>query len=366
MSTIEAPRATAADATAEQLIVDVGAHVPWPSDGEVWELMPADWRDYVGTAGSLPGGWGARPIHLENPHVAPGVPRAVSDLTLPPAGPRVRRRVLLQEAGIFVGAEPNPYLSQQIARAANAWLLERHLRPAGGRDAGAIVVGTQLPEEAASEIRRLAADPLMVAVQLGSTTFARPFGHPAYLPILEAAAEQGLPVIIHADGDAVLESYATPNGGGPTSTDAELRILAGQALTSHLVSFVAHGTFDRLPDLRVVLHGGAIGWLPPTLWRLDTNYKGLRREMPWTTRLPSEYVRDHVALTTYPLDAPNDPDGLRRLVEVHHEFPDVLCFASGGVRSDGADWDAVAAALPPAWHERVRAANAERLFRFPG
>jgi predicted TIM-barrel fold metal-dependent hydrolase len=348
------------DATAT--IIDACVHVPWPSELEIWEHLPADWRAYVGTAGSLPGGWGARPLHLENPYVAPGVPRGVAPDDGVAPGADVARRVLVQEAGIFAGAEPNPYLGQEIVRAANEWLLEQRLRPAGGRDLGAIVVATQLPADAAAEIRRLAADPLMAAVQLGSTTFARPFGHPVYFPILEAAAECGLPVIIHADGDAILESYATPNGAGPTGTHAELRILSWQALLSHLASFVAHGVFERLPQLRVVLHGGAMGWLPPALWRLDTNFKGLRREMPWATKLPSEYVREHVVLTTYPLDVTGDPSKLRTLLEVHEDFADTLCFASGREGIDGARWDEVAPCLPPDWHARVRAGTAGALF----
>ena len=158
----------------------------------IWDRLDAEWSDYVGTAGSLPGGLGARPIHIENPYTAPGVTRGVG------AAPNEDRdangpTVYVQEPGVILGAEPNPYLAREIARAANDWPLDNWLRPAPERRRGAIVVAPQLPAEAAIEVEVRAGDPLFAAVQFGATAFARPFGHPVHLPLIEAAPRNDRP-----------------------------------------------------------------------------------------------------------------------------------------------------------------------------
>ena len=57
-------------------------------------------------------------------------------------------------------------------------------------------------------------------------------------------------------------------------------------------------------DLPIVLVESGFTWLPPLMWRLDKNWKGLRREVPWVDRLPSEMIRESLRLTAQPLDAP--------------------------------------------------------------
>ena len=79
-----------------------------------------------------------------------------------------------------------------------------------------------------------------------------------------------------------------------------------------------------------------VTWLPPLMWRLDKNWKGLRREVPWVDRLPSEVIRDAFRLTAQPLDGPDDPAAVVRVLErlgsdrmllfstdyPHHQFDD--------------------------------------------
>lgn len=359
--------------------IDAGAHLQWPSFGEVMGFLPAEWQDYVGRPGSLPGGWGARPIHLDSPYQAPGAPRVVTPPAAdgapasngdPAAGngaadvrPHSGPKMMIQEAGIYLAAEPNPYLAREIARAANNWFLDRYLDDQEQMVYGAATIAAQLPDQAAEEIGRVATNRRIAAVLLGSASLGRPFGHPAYLPILDAAVEHGLPIVIHADGDAVLESIARPSAAGRPSTYAELRILAAQSLMTHLASLIVNGAFERHRELKVLLHGGSMAWLAPLLWRLDANYKGLRREVPWLTRLPSEYAREHVRVSTYPLDTTDEIEKLARMIKLHGDFREILCFASGAGRADATDARLVARCLPDGWTRSVMRDNAVELLR---
>jgi uncharacterized protein len=350
--------------------IDAGAHLQWPSFSEVMGYLPAEWQDYVGRPGSLPGGWGARPIHLDTPYLAPGAPKVVkmpgatTNGTSSNGGDAAAGPILmLQEAGIFAAAEPNPYLAREIARAANNWFLERYLDGQAQTVYGAATLATQLPDEAAQEIARVAANRRIAAVLLGSASLGRPFGHPIYLPILDAAVEHGLPIVIHADGDAVLESIARPSAAGRPSTYAELRILSAQSLMTHLASLIANGVFERHRELKILLHGGTVAWIAPLLWRLDANYKGLRREVPWLKCLPSEYARKHIRVSTYPLDTVDAPDQLARMIGLHGDFREMLCFASGAGRADATDPELLARCLPAGWAPNVMRANAAGLLR---
>ena len=102
-------------------------------------------------------------------------------------------------------------------------------------------------------------------------------------------------------------------------------------------------------------------WLPGLLWRLDANYKALRMEVPWLKRLPSEYVRDHVRLTTQPLERPASTRDLRAAIEMIG--PELLLFAT-----DYPHWDFDNPLFMPFkddWAERIFDANAREWYGLP-
>jgi predicted TIM-barrel fold metal-dependent hydrolase len=79
-----------------------------------------------------------------------------------------------------------------------------------------------------------------------------------------------------------------------------------QAFQAQVVSMVVEGLFERFPALRVVLVEGGFGWLPSLMWRMDKHWARLRGEVPHLTRPPSEYVREHLWVTTQPIEEPPD------------------------------------------------------------
>ena len=54
---------------------------------------------------------------------------------------------------------------------------------------------------------------------------------------------------------------------------------------------------------------------------------GVRTELPWIDRVPSEIMRERVRLTLQPFDAPSDPKIVERIVE-HLASDEVLLFST--------------------------------------
>jgi predicted TIM-barrel fold metal-dependent hydrolase len=76
----------------------------------------------------------------------------------------------------------------------------------------------------------------------------------------------------------------------------------------------------------VLLESG-FTWLPAYLWRLSKYWRGLRMEIPWVDRSPTEIVREHVRLTIQPYDAPPHPDDFARLMD-HMGSDELLLFST--------------------------------------
>jgi predicted TIM-barrel fold metal-dependent hydrolase len=212
----------------------------------------------------------------------------------------------------------------------------------------------------------LAPDGRFAQVLMGGNGLGKPFGHPVYHPIYKAAAEAGLPIAIHLGGDAVPDTLTHPTAGGLPSTYAEYRVVGAQALMTHVVSLIGQGVFERYPNLRVVMVGGGVTWIPALIWRMDTNFNPFGREAPWLTRKPSEYFREHVLVAAQPLERPRELDRLRRLLASFRGIEKVLCFASAYPERRMETPNAIAEALPEEWqravfHDNAAAAYGERV-----
>jgi predicted TIM-barrel fold metal-dependent hydrolase len=343
-------------------VIDCDVH---PQVGDPEELLayvePAQ-RAWFGTqtALGLPGYSWAHPSSwfrqdLEGSDGIPGTDAtAVARELLDPAG--VDAAVLNADDAVILSLMPSPYRAAALARAHNDWLRERWL-DVDPRLRGAIVCAAQDPSAAAEEIRRVADDERFVQVLLCGGA-ERPYGEPRYLPIFDAAAECGLPVAIHSGGEGM--GVAAPSGGaGPPTFYIEWHTLGSAcSIMAHLVSLLVHGTFERLPSLRVLLIEGGIAWLPGILWRLDTNWRGLRSDTPWLTRKPSEVAREHVRFSTQPLEHTDGRDDLLFEMLEAVGAPDILCFASDYPHWDFDDPKFMLGRLPAGWRDAVLHDNA--------
>jgi predicted TIM-barrel fold metal-dependent hydrolase len=133
---------------------------------------------------------------------------------------------------------------------------------------------------------------------------------------------------------------------------------------THLISFVASGIFEEIPDLRICVMESGVSWLPTLMWKLDTDWRAIRREIPWLTRRPTEYLREHVRFTVEPFDAP-DARTVAELVD-HLGSDEMLMYASDFPHRHRSDTEALLADLSETQLERIRWSNAAECFRIDG
>jgi predicted TIM-barrel fold metal-dependent hydrolase len=271
---------------------------------------------------------------------------------------RIERGILTYGRTLFVDNNANPHFAAEIARASNDWTADYFLSK-DDRLYGSILVSNQSPDLAAKEVRQRAANSRFAQVLMANVGINKPLGHPIYHPIYQAAADFGLPIAIHAP-DA---GGATPPtaGHGELSYYIEFHTLNTQSLMTHLVSFIAHGVFELFPDLKLILIGGGAAWVPALLWRFDTNWKGVRREVPWIKKLPSEYFAKHVRITTQPLEASPTQEQLIELLSfIGGE--DILLFATNYPHWDLDQPDEAMSRLPEKWLPKVSYENAMKTY----
>jgi uncharacterized protein len=352
---------TAQDHTRSGLI-DCDVHNNVPSIEVLYPYLSDHWRDYL-----LERGVGS----LEPNYYPAGAPLSARPGSAPPTGGPpgsdldFLRRQLLDPWGVeyailncLYGVQlvHNEDWAAAMAWAVNDWQIAEWLDKEP-RLRASIVVPTQNPEMAAEEIDRLGEHPGFVQVLLLVRT-EMPLGKRHYWPIYEAAERHGLVIGIHAGGSP--GNPITPVGW-PSSYIEDYVSLA-QAFQTQLVSLVSEGIFAKFPGLRVALIEGGFTWLPSLMWRFDKNWKGLRREVPWVDRLPSQIIHEHVRLTIQPVDEPPNQEYLLQTME-QLGSEEMLLFST-----DYPHWhfdereDALPVELPPELEQKILVENARVLY----
>jgi predicted TIM-barrel fold metal-dependent hydrolase len=356
-------------------IIDVDIHHTWASPEELFPYLDPRARELVAPGDG--GGIGIDPAIPMYPHsngVVLRVDAFSEDGRLPGSDLETLRRQHLDpfevEAGILTfgiglnAGVPNPRLGTALAKAANRWSIERWLESGEERLFGAVLVPTQLPEDGAAEIREVGRHERIAGALLVANGLGRSFGHPIYDPIFAAAAEMNLPLLMHSGGDQLPGGTHHIAGGMPLGR-MEFTTLGTQSAAMHLASLIVHGVFERYPDLRYIVVESGVAWLAPFAWRLDQVVDELRLESDWIRKLPSEYLREHVRISTQPIELSPERQQLIDVLEGFEGIEDVLVFAS-----DYPHWDAdapswLARRLPDEWGQKVLHDNAAQVLRLP-
>jgi predicted TIM-barrel fold metal-dependent hydrolase len=255
------------------------------------------------------------------------------------------------------GRNQNPDLDAALATAVNDWQVAEWLDPEP-RLRASIVIPFEYPPAAVAEIERRAQDKRFVQVQFSGRPH-EPMGRRKYWPIYEACAAYGLHVMSHAFG-----SYGNPlTGAGWPSYYVEEHVGPAQAMQANLISLVAEGVFDEFPSLKVVSVENGFGWIPSLLWRLENAWSLLRDEVPHLKRRPSEYIREHVYLTTQPVEEPHKPEYFLQMLEHYGDMVDHILFASDYPHWDSDNPDlALPSYLPEPLKQAIMFDNAQRLY----
>ncbi len=237
-------------------------------------------------------------------------PAFVVEQLLDPCG--ISRVVLLHGQLGGLGSLPDPDIAATIASAHNEWVQAKWFAH-DSRFRGAMVVAPQDPAQAAQEIDRHADTPGFVGVYLPLHRIA--LGERYYYPIYEAAERHGLPIVNHPAGTENV--FATGPGMAVTPTYyIEWHTALGQIHQSNVLSLICNGVFERFPKLKVVIAEGGFMWAIESMFKLDRDWQGLRNEVPWLTRPPSEYLREHIRFTTQPFVEPHRKEHIAPLLEM--------------------------------------------------
>jgi predicted TIM-barrel fold metal-dependent hydrolase len=351
-------------------VIDCDVHHVLGAQQRLYEYLPRGWRDHLEGNSQ-----GLMPVMTRTPFATPyqaTVRQGESFESL--AGDadalcaeifsdgRVERAVLTYSDLRGLNGLRSPYYAAEVAQAANRWTTDEWLEK-DPRLFGSVIVATHLPEVAAKEIARAGQHPQMVQVILTASAMHATYGHPVYEPIFKAADDLGLPVAIC---DGTVGEHTPPAGsGGMLSYWAEYNVLRAQTHMTHVVSVLSSGTLDRFPNVRLVLLGGGLGWIPGLMWRFDADYRGCRSEVPWLKEMPSETFARRVRVTSNPLDPAPDRAAMRELLACFEDPAAVLVYSSGFPYGTTESVDDIEQLLDADLLARVCHENARELYGWP-
>lgn len=325
-----------------QRIFDCDVH-PVPKAGltSLTPYLPRAWQERFARKKAIHDGLNV-PVRFKHPNGSVVRQDAVTPEGLPPASsPQFLVHDLLDthaidgallncfEAGGLLSAQASTEESIVLAAAYNDLFLEEWL-PVDRRLRYAPAVPTQDPGAAAAEIHRVGRHPQVAAIFIPLVDVL--MGHRYYWPIYEACQAHDLPIFIHVTGIESIFSGTPTMGPGTFDSYVERYAVIPQIGMVSINSLIMSGTLEKFPRLKFVFAEYGFLWIASLMYRMDRTWRGLRHEVPWVRRSPTEYLHERFLFTTQPLDGPDDPRELEQLIAMFGH--DVLAFSS-----DYPHWD---------------------------
>ena len=346
-------------------IIDADVHNTFESPEELFPHLARHWQEEIRLNGlALPHHGFSSPVGVMRRDAVPddvvGGPGSSPAFMLKDHLDRfgIHTAILNGSGMLTLSLHPDPDYGNALSTAINAWMVHKWLAHSP-RFRGSIIINHSDPAYAVKEIRKWSGQPQIAQVLMASGA-PRLFGQRFYHPIYEAAEEARLPVAIHPGSEGSAAAANVTPSGRPTRYFEWHNILPTNYM-AHLNSLVCEGVFERFPTLKFVAVEGGIAWLPHLMWRMDKNYKALRSQTPWLQRRPSDYIRDHVRVTTQPMEEPDVPQHLLQIFEMI-AAPQMVMFSSDYPHWD---FDSPKLSLPPLpkeWKQRIFWDNAAALY----
>lgn len=144
-------------------------------------------------------------------------------------------------------------------------------------------------QAAAAELRRAAELGFRGAVLDGKNGY-RPLYHQDWHPLWAAAQELNMPISFHASHKrgSMGKAVGDPEFGDPVVDGALNQAQKASVSGADYFGMIFGGTFDKFPELKIVLTETGIGWLPAFLERLDFVFDNEYRSLGLKLR-PTEY-----------------------------------------------------------------------------
>jgi uncharacterized protein len=264
------------------------------------------------------------------------------------------------EAGALVTTLASVDESNVLASAFNDYLIDRWLA-ADDRFTLAMTVPSRDPDAAAAEIARIGRHPRIVAVSVPLLDVS--LGHRRWWPIFQAAQEHGLPIYVHGTGTEGIFVGAPQLAGRSPDSYIERYVGTSQVAEANIASLVLSGTLEKFPHLQFLFVEFGFLWVLPLVWRMERAWRHLRREVPWVTKSPVDYVHERCRFSTQPLDEPADAGAFETMLGLMG--CDQLCFSTDYPHWDNEMPQHVLRSLSRDARERVFSANARRTLRLP-
>ena len=226
--------------------------------------------------------------------------------------------VLYPTAGLAVGRIVAQEWAILACRAYNTWLFEKFLNR-NRRLNGMALLPIQNVEQAVVELRRAVTELRMLGGMLPSNGEAihGHLGDKIYWPLYEEAEKLGCALAVHVGclHHMGLDSFSTYYPAHALGHPFSLMIQAAGML--------AHGVFERFPNLRVAFLEGGATWLPFMLDRLDRSYHEGHRQLdldgnliggPQQSQKASDYFKKQLHAGRIFVGFDCDDDGLNTAI----------------------------------------------------
>ncbi|MGX1161342.1 hypothetical protein FBY31_0284 [Arthrobacter sp. SLBN-100] len=355
-------------------VIDVDFHpMPLPTDPQVADHLPQQWKEYISRYGLGAMGGGVYPSQREFTHRLDAMddngrvgldPYLAVEQVLDPFDMTAAVLTCPQTYIITNGGANMPHkLATSLYRAYNNALAETWCA-ADDRFRASVTVARDLPG-GEREIQRCKEGQFgdkFVQV-LMSPSGQDPLGKRRYWPIFEACESYDIPLSFHVPGMG-----RQPTGAGRQNFYAETHAAFGVLPLALVPSLIFEGVFDRFPKLKIAMLEMGWDWVAPFSWRLDATWEKLRHELPHLQRKPSEYLKEHFWFSTQPLEEPERPDMLEGVFGMFEDsgFADRLMFSSDYPHWDyDSPYESVPESFPEDRRRRILGENASKLYGIP-